>query len=557
MKVERLNHAILLICSIVFILQSIGYFSPAWFIKQRYVDSFINDLKADGRTFKFPQSQIVANEGDGRKLTTSTSPSATKTAPVQEFPSGIIMCRPNVDCPSSEYFSSTVMTTVEMPMHHVQKRSNTDEDPESGPTGGSDNNDNNFIVMKNPTQGEKGETTKKTVNQKPPTTARSKPPATATARTKPPATVTARSKPSATATARTKPPANVTARTKPPATVTARTKPPATATARTKPPATATARTKPPVTVTARTKPPATVTARTKPPATATARTKPPATVTARTKPLATVTARTKPPTTVGPTSMSGNKDSTPDRIPGNHFRGDEKKSDTDTSEIGPQNKNPPVHTQGVRGGHGKYVLSLRAGVWYGQACIFSSRNRSQEHDMDDRIEWCTLYIRTDDDTLGGVMLVPVVHVILEHIRIHGDVMSGQRHTAHHLFDHYSVIVCAVGSILSVLVTMVITIAKCRSNSSPNEKYDVTNVGGNKEFPVELPESCPRSARITVPEVNKVTDDVTGETESGYCEMKDESISDVNTGSDLNSHNNVNDFGQLELVADELKTFEV
>ena len=64
-------------------------------------------------------------------------------------------------------------------------------------------------------------------------------------------------------------------------------------------------------------------------------------------------------------------------------------------------------------------------------------------------------------------MAVPVVHVILRHVVDHAriirnrDRMDSTIHTDHDLFDHWSAIVCGVGSVVAIVAAIVFTVLLC------------------------------------------------------------------------------------------------
>lgn len=120
---------------------------------------------------------------------------------------------------------------------------------------------------------------------------------------------------------------------------------------------------------------------------------------------------------------------------------------------------------------------------------------------------------------VGAITAVPVVHIILQHLQIHDKIVRPRKwmqltkmmHVQHDLFDHYSAILCGVASLISVLSAFIITIISCRSNSKPDNWYNLNRVQEEKESKHELPINWVHNTKITVPPMSEVKDETKGE----------------------------------------------
>lgn len=61
---------------------------------------------------------------------------------------------------------------------------------------------------------------------------------------------------------------------------------------------------------------------------------------------------------------------------------------------------NDPADMGAIQGKGGIYRMYLTAGLWYSRACI-TAENTDDEGADGTRMQWCTLYLRTEDNTLG------------------------------------------------------------------------------------------------------------------------------------------------------------
>ncbi|XP_060597021.1 uncharacterized protein LOC132750944 [Ruditapes philippinarum] len=260
-------------------------------------------------------------------------------------------------------------------------------------------------------------------------------------------------------------------------------------------------------------------------------------------------------------------------------------------------------------------LLYITAGLWYSRACITTTEPDS-DGDGNNDMQWCTLYSRFDDNTLekrmnifelrleatlgivfsamclfisstaccshrhhgrralsslaslfisGAITAVPVVHIVIQHVQIHEKIVRPRKwmqltkmmHRQHDLFDHYSVILCGVASLLSVLSAFIITIISCRSNSKPDNWYSLNrSVHEEKDSKHELPINWVHNSKITVPPVSEIKDETKEESESGYSEVKDdvkeEATSSVHDGGSIG-----NDCDTLEFDPKEMTTFDM
>ncbi|XP_045193114.2 uncharacterized protein LOC123549253 [Mercenaria mercenaria] len=272
-------------------------------------------------------------------------------------------------------------------------------------------------------------------------------------------------------------------------------------------------------------------------------------------------------------------------------------------------NKDDKTHKE-QRFGNEKQFLYLTAGLWYSRACI-TTRNPKSEDGGIAGMQWCTLYTRFDDNTLekkqnmfelrleatfgivlsalsllisstaccsnrhhgrravssltslfvsGAVTAIPVVHIIIQHVQIHEKIVRTRKwmhltkmmHVQHDLFDHYSVILCGVASLVSVLSAFIFTLVSCRSNSKPDNWYDLKHVTERKESKHELPINWVHNNKITVPQVSEIKDETRDDSESGYSEVKDEYTA---SGNDAGAAEN--DLDHLEFDSKEMKTFDM